>query len=575
EDRAAVWMDDNRLMYIGGDGMTYVRDFKTGGDTPVTRTAHGEYGFLMDRMFRVGVQGRPDFGVYDRVQKTIAPGKNLGGCQPYFTHDGVWGYWTAGSGGPIKRICLATAQVSVIVEKNDPRMPSSRRYLYFPMASRCGRLFAFAASPNQHDHFKSDYDIFVAPCDPVTLALTGRPVRLTSDKGCDRFPDVHLEDPVVRSVSDPADAMADLAFASLTNRSLPPKRQEQSAQVVYQSTWPCRPEGLVFLWQTGDQTNRIQDPATGDRRFCEIKARGRARLNHDQAMELSGGAYLAPDFDDLIVSACQAANQLSVEAFIRPADLKQGGPARIVSLSNDPANRNFTLGQEGNRLIMRLRTPRTGVNGASPEAPLFSLDSTQAVHVLVTYRDGRLTCYRDGVEVMTTDRVKGDLSNWSKGHLIFGDEYTADRDWSGRLEGIAIYARELDAAEARRNAALYRGIHEARPAVPTYSVIGRVVALSRIPTLIEIAPYRDALVCHEYEIVEPQPDGLSLGGRIRVGRWAILNGQAIASAQVRVGTTARLLLEPFARNRQVERLVMADTLDPDFDAPLFLEVSEP
>ncbi|MFO7534223.1 MAG: hypothetical protein R6X19_00825 [Kiritimatiellia bacterium] len=73
EDRAAVWMDDNRLMYIGGDGMTYVRDFQTGGDTPVTRTAHGEFGFLMDRMFRFGVQGRPDFGVYDRVQKTICP----------------------------------------------------------------------------------------------------------------------------------------------------------------------------------------------------------------------------------------------------------------------------------------------------------------------------------------------------------------------------------------------------------------------------------------------------------------------------------------------------------------------
>ena len=97
-----------------------------------------------------------------------------------------------GAGGPINRIDLRTRKVSPILNRNDPRMPNERRYLYFPMISRDGRFFAFAASPNQHDHFRSDYDVFVARLNPENLEVVDRPVRYTFHGKNDRFPDVYV-----------------------------------------------------------------------------------------------------------------------------------------------------------------------------------------------------------------------------------------------------------------------------------------------------------------------------------------------------------------------------------------------
>ncbi len=67
-----------------------------------------------------------------------------------------------------------------------------------------------------------------------------------------------------------------------------------------------------------------------------------------------------------IIEACRKSNEISIEAWIRPADTRQAGPARIVSISSDPARRNLTLGQDGDAYIMRLRTTRTSKNGLPP-----------------------------------------------------------------------------------------------------------------------------------------------------------------------------------------------------------------
>jgi len=63
------------------------------------------------------------------------------------------------------------------------------------MISPYRRLIAFGASRSQHNHFKSDYDIFVARLAPGTLRLEGRPVRYTFDDSVDRYPDVWLAPP--------------------------------------------------------------------------------------------------------------------------------------------------------------------------------------------------------------------------------------------------------------------------------------------------------------------------------------------------------------------------------------------
>lgn len=55
--------------------------------------------------------------------------------------------------------------------------------------------------------------------------------------------------------------------------------------------------------------------------------------------------------------------RFTVFARLRVDDLNNSGPARIVSLSQDPALRDFTLGQDGRDLVLRVRTPHTTLNG--------------------------------------------------------------------------------------------------------------------------------------------------------------------------------------------------------------------
>jgi Tol biopolymer transport system component len=193
EDRGAVWIDDNNLIYIDGEGFTRQLDLNSGSNSRLTKNGRPGGGFLVNATKTFATTGEPTFSPFDANQSEVAQQNNLGGCQPYFTQNGRWGFWMGGAGGPINRINLETREVSPIITLNDPRMPKGRKYLYFPMISRDGLWFAFAASPNEHDHFHSDYDIFIAGMNPDSLELIDKPVRISFDKGTDRFPDVFVK----------------------------------------------------------------------------------------------------------------------------------------------------------------------------------------------------------------------------------------------------------------------------------------------------------------------------------------------------------------------------------------------
>jgi hypothetical protein len=63
-----------------------------------------------------------------------------------------------------------------------------------------------------------------------------------------------------------------------------------------------------------------------------------------------------------IIDAAKANEALTLEAWIKPANLTQAGPARIVTLSQDTGARNLTLGQDGAGYQVRFRTQRTTPN---------------------------------------------------------------------------------------------------------------------------------------------------------------------------------------------------------------------
>jgi hypothetical protein len=153
-----------------------------------------------------------------------------------------------------------------------------------------------------------------------------------------------------------------------------------------------------------------------------------------------------------IIEACRTTNEISIEAWVKPANISQGGPARIVTLSQDPGKRNFTMGQSGDLYDIRLRTTATSTNGIpSVSAPAGSL--TEALTHVVYIRDaaGVARIYVNGSQV-SSKTVGGNLSNWS-GNYAFGlaNEMTKDRPWLGELHLVAVYDRALDPQEVDQN----------------------------------------------------------------------------------------------------------------------------
>jgi len=153
-----------------------------------------------------------------------------------------------------------------------------------------------------------------------------------------------------------------------------------------------------------------------------------------------------------IIEGCRLTNAITIEAWISPANTTQGGPSRIVTLSKNGNVRNFTLGQEGARYDVRLRTTATGENGTNPSFLTRGGATTTLSHVVYT-RDAteKATLYINGVAA-ATGAIQGSLSGWDD-TFRFGlaNEIEGRRTWLGQIHLVAVYNRALTADEVVTN----------------------------------------------------------------------------------------------------------------------------
>jgi hypothetical protein len=190
--RAAIWHGDNLLQYVDPEGNAILLDLAKGTKEKLAGPSSEGKGWLVNRTRTHATTGLPTFSLYDAGRHAVTERTPFGGCEPYFSDDGRWGIWMAGAGGPLRAFDLATRTQKTLFEKNDPRL-GTQAYMYFPMLSNGSALVAFGASPNEHDHEKGNYDIFVAEVDPSTMDVLGQPLKYTSAPTPDRYPDVHVE----------------------------------------------------------------------------------------------------------------------------------------------------------------------------------------------------------------------------------------------------------------------------------------------------------------------------------------------------------------------------------------------
>jgi hypothetical protein len=334
--------------------------------------------------------------------------------------------------------------------------------------------------------------------------------------------------------------------------------------------WPGSTVDLQFLWEDAGATNQIVSPAGKAMRTCRVKARGRAIFGRWESMDTDNGAFLAADGNAPLLDACRKSNELTVEATIIPDSLKQDGPARIVSFSKDSGSRNFTLGQSGDELIFRLRTPKTGSNGTKPQVTLAKLAAGKPHHVVVSYRPGRLLCVVNGEQTRYTAKVKGTFHNWEPMQLIFGDEYADSRDWHGRIEGVAIYSRFIGPKEATQKCKLYSRRWKKRGKPAAVTVKAELAEKTPTPTKDDLQEYTRGLVVYTYK-VRKVVKGKLKADRIHVAHWAVLDDKPIGLDR-KVGRSYTMTLEPFDARDELEGERVFNTSD-EFDLPVFYDPS--
>lgn len=340
-------------------------------------------------------------------------------------------------------------------------------------------------------------------------------------------------------------------------------------------TWPIDHRDAVVVLETADTQALVR--AGGPEKFemLDLRPRGQARLDHNFAFVLAGGAYGLHNASAAVLDDCQTSGELTIEATITPDHNKQTGPARIIACSTKPDEYNFALCQQDNQLLFRLRTS-DAMSGEIGDIELCRLSAGQPQHVVVTYQPGELVCYLNGRRVYHDGKLQGDFDDWQRWPINLGDEHRGGHDWAGTLQGLAIYDRALGEDEVRRNAEQYRSQLDRRHKVPQVEVVGTLLETSPIPQPSEIAPAPAALVMCRYRVDEVLRGDLEAGD-VLVLQWAVLDGQPQPIATAQMGSQRRMTLERFGLNTQLETIARVDEFSQgdDPNKPRYVDVSRP
>lgn len=137
------------------------------------------------------------------------------------------------------------------------------------------------------------------------------------------------------------------------------------------------------------------------------------------------------------------AQRFDVSLRVRPVSVNQRGPARILTLSSDPARRNFTVGQEQDDLIVRIRTPKHTLNGDPSYVVPNVFRAGQWVDIRVAVVPNILVVQVDGKLRLRDELPDMPLQDWDQSYLLaLGNELTGDRTWLGEIHRATVRTPE-------------------------------------------------------------------------------------------------------------------------------------
>ncbi len=278
---------------------------------------------------------------------------------------------------------------------------------------------------------------------------------------------------------------------------------------------------------------------------------------HGRLALMGGFAEADPTSAGRTTAELRGSNTVTVEMVLEPASLASDAAGPILALSSGPRQRGILVTQTGDRIELSLRTNETRRGGGAP-ALLARLPGSGPHHLAFSYSPGRLRTYLDG-QPAGSPAWSGDFYPWRSGALTIGAEGGAPERFRGFVSHLAIFARELSADEIAADAQQALGRLAAAPRVEPVEIEGVLEARARVPTLDEITPYRRALVVERWRVerVAVGDLGAPNTASVRVARWAILDGGATAASQLAPGARARLRLEPYDAQPQLESVFLS------------------
>lgn len=299
-----------------------------------------------------------------------------------------------------------------------------------------------------------------APTLTPTATLTLTPTLTPSET---LTPSTYL--PVVTNEPTPTPTGQTIEPTSSVNPTEAPTPTAMSTEVAVPTPGPqgaCTEDGLQVLYTFQEGSGSMIHDVSGHNEPLDLTIAGSGvRWLPDGGISIETPANIvAAESPTRLIEAIKTSNELSVDVWLKPANLTQDGPARIVTISRSPMERNFTLGQGkfGNHptdvFDVRLRTTDASINN-NGEPSLTTASGTvrnELMHVVYTRSaDGEVRMYVDGDEVLRSI-TPGSLTNWDAEHsLALANEIGGERPWLGELHRVALYDCAMGVLDAAMN----------------------------------------------------------------------------------------------------------------------------
>ena len=351
--------------------------------------------------------------------------------------------------------------------------------------------------------------------------------------------------------------------------------------------WPTSPAGVLLVWTADNyyalgaegryegKALRLDDYRAGTG-FPALDRFGRWALpcGNDGWVPLADNAAKGA-----MISAYDKTGTLTIELVFATRQLRQRGSIGEWNSDSDGASYLIIVGnteREAAVMVQQLDDAlRLKVSG-QPAVKIGTLTDTRPHHLVVTYAPGRVQAWLDGVQTADSVDIQGKAKiDWHHGVSLGREAKFKPAPWQGWIDAVAVYDRPLAEAEAKANAAVFAKIIAARKMPAPLVAEVNLLAKSKVPTPAQIAPYRNALVINEYEVVSVL-EGKLEAKKIRVAEWGLWDTREVKSWAFSPHHFRNrfIRLEPFESNPQMESELVFNTLPEDFEAPQFVRVEE-